>query len=287
MTMIYYHADDYGVCIEQAQRILSCRTDGCLNSVSIMPNSDHLDDTVGLLDENTKRAIHINISEGKALSDPKKIPMLVDERGYFNRSFGQILVMSLLFGKKFERQIEIEFYAQIKRVVKYMPEGYKLRLDSHRHYHAIPGVFRGMCRAAKRTRRDIEYIRLPIEDFGLYLKVPSLWMRIQPLSIVKAIVLNTCGFFDKQYLRKLGLLDKTLAYIGVIFTDRMFFENIAPLIRLINEGKAFKGQDVEIQFHPGKVEEGEPIHETKFADWFSSPNRDKEAEALKRFAKEL
>ena len=67
----------------------------------------------------------------------------------------------------------------------------------------------------------------------------------------------------------------------------MFFENIAPLVRLIKEGKAFKGQDVEIQFHPGKVEKGEPIHVTKFADWFSSCNRDKEAEELKRFAKEL
>ncbi len=284
--MILYHADDYGVCIEQAQRILNCRREGCLNSVSIMPNSDYLDETVGLLDKDCKRAIHLNISEGKALSDPKKIPLLVDGRGYFNRSFGELLILSLISGKQLEKQIAIEFYAQIKRVVKYMPGDYKLRLDSHRHYHAIPCAFRAMIRAAEKTRREIEFIRLPMEDFGLYLKAPSLIPRIQPLSVVKALVLNFCGTIDKWYLKRRGLSDKTCGYIGVLFTDRMFYENMAPLVRLIKRGEAFSGQDVEIQFHPGKVLEGEPIHETKFMDWFSSPNRDKEAKALLRLAKE-
>lgn len=285
--MIYYHADDYGVCIEQAKRILACRTEGGLNSVSIMPTSDYLSETMPLLDKECMKSIHINISEGKALSEPKKIPMLVDENGYFNRSFGKLFLVSLFAGRKLQKQVEIEVYAQIKRVLQYMPDDYKLRLDSHRHYHAIPAIFRGVCKAAERTHREIQYIRLPIESFRLYLGKPSLWPRIQPLSIIKALVLNTCCIFDKNYLKKLRLQDKTCAYIGVIFTDRMFFENIAPLVKMIKAGKIFRNQDVEIQFHPGKVLKGEPLHKTEFADWFSSKNRDKEAEALKRFSKEL
>ena len=285
--MIYYHADDYGVCIEQARRIMACRTEGCLNSVSIMPTSDYLDDTMPLLDEDCKKSVHINISEGKALSDPKEIPMLVDENGCFNRSFGELLLKSVFHGCELEKQVETESYAQISRALQYMPEDYELRFDSHRHYHTIPCIFRGVCKAAVKTHRKVEYIRLPIESFALYLRKPSLWPRIAPLSIVKAIVLNICCAFDKKYLKKLGLGNRNCGYIGVIFTDRMFFENIDPLIKMIKEGKSFRGQDVEVQFHPGKVLKGEPLHETKFADWFSSKNRDKEAEALKRFAGEL
>ena len=284
--MIYYHADDYGVCVEQSKRIMDCRTEGCLNSVSIMPNSDYLDETMPLLDDSCKKSVHINISEGKALSDPKKIPMLVDAEGYFNRSFGELLLASIIAGKKLERQVAIEAFAQINRTLDFLPDDYKLRLDSHRHYHMIPAIFRGVCRAAKKTHREIEYVRLPIEDFRLYLSNPSLWARIQPLSIVKALVLNSCGMINKMYMRKLRLSYENFAYIGVIFTDRMFFENIEPLVKMIKGGKFFAGQDVEIQFHPGKVLKGEPLHKTKFADWFASDNRDKEAEALKRFAKE-
>lgn len=281
--MIYYHADDYGICKEQSLRILACRKDGCLNSVSILPNSDHLKDTVPLLDKDCKKSIHINISEGKALSNPEDISMLVDNNGYFNKSFGELFLLSIISGKKLGKQVKTESYAQIKRVLEFMPDDYKLRLDSHRHYHMIPWAFRGLCSAAKKTNREIEYLRLPIEDFRIYLANPSLWPRIQLLSIVKALVLNFCGIFNKRHLKRLHLSDKTSAYIGVIFTDRMFFENINPLLSMIKEGKAFKNQDVEIQFHPGKVLRGEPLHKTKFPDWYTSKNRDKEAEALKRF----
>ena len=281
--MIYYHADDYGINIEQSKRILSCREDGCLNSVSILTTSECFEDTVHLLDSECKKAVHINLSEGKALSSRKDIPLLVDVNGCFDKSFFRLLLSSFIFKKKIEKQVETECYAQIKRLLEYMPEDYRLRLDSHRHYHMIPAVFRGVCSAAKETGREIEYIRLPMEKPLLYLSEPRLWLRISPLSIVKALVLNFCGIFNKCYLKRAGLYDKTMGYIGVIFTDRMFFENIDPLIKKINKGKIFRNTDVEIQFHPGRVKKGESLHETKFADWYDSDNRDREAEALKRF----
>jgi predicted glycoside hydrolase/deacetylase ChbG (UPF0249 family) len=283
--MIYYHADDYGINIEQSERILSCRKEGCLNSVSIMPTSDCLDDTVPMLDNGCKKAVHINISDGKAILSREKIPLLVDDKGFFNRSFLQLLLISVVSGRKLELQVARESYAQICKILEYMPGDYKLRLDSHRHYHMIPCVLRGICRAAEKTEKEIEYIRLPMESAGLYLGEPRLWSRISPLSIVKALVLNICGRYNKGFLRKHGLLSKTNGYIGVVFTDRMFYENIYPLILKIKAGKAFKGRDVEVQFHPGRVRRGEKLHRTKFADWYDSDNRDREAQALKRFEK--
>ena len=285
--MIYYHADDYGINPKQSKRILSCRKNGPLNSVSILPTSDHLGETIPLLDPECKKSVHINLCEGRALSDPKSISMLANGEGCFYNSFGAMLIKSVFFGKELEKQVEKECYAQISRIGEYLPEDYKLRLDSHRHYHMIPRVFRGLLKAAFRTGREIEYIRFPMESPGLYLSIPRLWSRISPLSIIKALVLNTLGSYNKLYLRKCGLSDRTLGYIGVVFTDRMFYENIAPLVELINSGKFFKGQDVEVQFHPGKVKRGEPLHETRFANWYSSINRDKEAAALKRFAEDI
>ena len=281
--MIYFHADDYGINVAQSKRILSCRTEGCLNSVSILPTSDCLGETIPMLDDECKKAVHINISEGKSLLSSDEIPMLVDGKRHFNRSFVQMLIQSIFRGRELERQVEKECYAQISEVIKYLPSDYILRLDSHRHYHMVPAVLRGVCKAAKRTNRDIEYIRLPMEKLSLYLADPALWPRISPLSIVKALVLNTCGAYNKHFLKKEHLLDKTSPYIGVIFTDRMFYENISPLLKKIKAGKVFKGENVEIQFHPGAVREGETLHETNFVEWYSSENRDKEAEALKRF----
>ena len=33
----WYHADDFGVSLEQSEKILSCYQEGALNSISILP----------------------------------------------------------------------------------------------------------------------------------------------------------------------------------------------------------------------------------------------------------
>ncbi len=283
--MIIFHADDYGVNIKQSKRILMCREKGCLNSVSIIPTSRHLKETIPLIDGECKKGVHINLSEGYPLSEITDIPLLVDKKGLLNRSFIECLLLSILKRKEFEKEVEVECYLQLRKVISYMPSDYKLRVDSHRHYHMIPGVLRGLCKAIDRIGIEVEYIRLPMENLSLYLSEPKLWHRIPLLSIIKAIVLIICGIYNKSYLRKKGLLSKTSEYIGVIFTDRMYIENITPLILRINKDKRYKGKDVEIQFHPGQIKEGEDILDVKFKEWYASSNRKMEAKALMQLAR--
>ena len=280
--MYFYHADDYGINIEQSERIIDCRVNGCLNSVSIIPNSEHLDETMPLLDADCKKAVHINLCEGKSLSDKAEIPLLVNKDGMFDKSFLKILLLSFTQKKELERQISDECYLQIKKVLSYMPEGYKLRVDSHRHYHMIPSVMRGLVDAIERTGLDVEYLRLPMERFSLYLSQPGLWPRISVVSIIKALVLDTCGAFDKKFLKSKNLWNRDVVYLGVLFTDRMFFENIDPLVRKIRSKKCYNGFDVEVQFHPGAIKRGEELLDDTFGDWYASTNREGEALALKR-----
>ena len=281
--MIFYHADDYGISVEQSEMILKCKKRGCLNSVSIIPNSDRLDVTMPLLDSECKKAIHVNLCEGKALLGHDDIPLLVDTEGSFNRSFLQLLFLSLIHGRELEDQVEKECYAQINKVLTYLPDDYKLRIDSHRHYHMIPCVLRGLVKAMDKTGREVEYFRTPCEKAFIYLLEPRLWVKLSPLSIVKAIVLNTCGCYNRSFLKKKNLLDKTHGYIGVVFTDRMYYDNIAPFVCKIKKGSIFKGQDVEIQFHPGGIKKEEELLDPKFGDWYASDAREKEADALMRF----
>ena len=167
-----------------------------------------------------------------------------------------------------------------------MPKDYKLRIDSHRHYHMIPCVCRGLCDAIDKTGVEVEYFRVPMESFILYFSEPGLLGRIQPLSVVKAIVLNTLALYNRSFLKMKGLWDKKSFYIGVIFTDRMFYNNIAPLLHRLGKRKDLTTENLEIQFHPGSVKKGEPILDRQFEDWYASKNRRQEAEALLRFRRE-
>lgn len=282
--MFFFHADDYGINIEQSKRIIECREHGCLNSVSIIPNGDLLAETMSMLDNGCKKGIHINLCEGRPLSAFKDISLLVGKDGYFNKSFLKLLLMSFLHGEDLENQVFHECYNQINQVLYYLPNDYKIRIDSHRHYHMIPVVLRGLCRAIEKTGKDVEYFRIPVEDFGLYIQEPKLWKNISILSIVKAIVLFSCFKYNKSYLKKKDLISKSCKYIGVIFTDRMFLSNILPLINRIKSDKKYEGCDIEVQFHPGAVYENEYLLDDKFREWYASANRKKEAETLLKMA---
>lgn len=92
---IWFHADDYGVTIEQSKRILDCWQNGVLNSVSVLPNTPVLKEALKLLDQadsegtQIRRVLHLNFVEGKPLAGAENVPDLVDKTGYFDKGFLQ------------------------------------------------------------------------------------------------------------------------------------------------------------------------------------------------------
>ena len=104
--MVYYCADDYGISEASNRRIEKCLREGILNKVSVLPN--------GLLDRFQEHlsgkgiclSLHINLVEGKPLSDPKELDLLVTDQGYFRYSFAGLFLMSFS-GKRKLRCIQI------------------------------------------------------------------------------------------------------------------------------------------------------------------------------------
>ena len=92
---IWFHADDFGVTAAQSERILSCFREGVLNSVSILPNAPALPASLALLNQadpdgtQIRRVLHLNFVEGRPLAGADNVPDLVDDTGFFDKSFIQ------------------------------------------------------------------------------------------------------------------------------------------------------------------------------------------------------
>ena len=92
---IWFHADDYGVTPEQSERILDCYKQGVLNSISVLPNSESLEECRRILEEvdpghQIRRVLHINLVEGRPAAGADQVKMLVDEQGMLSCSVAKM-----------------------------------------------------------------------------------------------------------------------------------------------------------------------------------------------------
>ena len=99
-TMIYFCADDYGISKKSNYHIENCLKNSVLNKVSILPNGEVSDFKKNLSHENSTLSLHINLVEGKPLSNPDDINLLISNDGCFKYSFIGLFLKSLLPGKK-------------------------------------------------------------------------------------------------------------------------------------------------------------------------------------------
>lgn len=282
--MILFHADDYGINRMQAERILACSKQGVLNSVSIMPNSVHLDETISLLQDEIKKGVHLNLAEGHTCADPDKVPLL-HKNGIMRHSFFSLLFISIIRYKALKEQAATEILAQINTIMRYLPADYKIRIDSHIHYHMIPGVFNGMCKALSLCGHEVEYIRFPSEVLRIYTKSPSVWRHIHPVNIIKMLLLNFFGVINRKLLKKYGYETCTGYFFGVAFTSEMYGAHVLEILRKYCKLSEENGKCLEILFHPGAIYEGEEYLagcNDAFKAVYSSNNRKREAEMLHR-----
>ena len=78
--MIYFCADDYGLCETSSMHIQQCIDNGGLNKVSIFPNFEQVD--LSKL-KNIRLSLHLNLVEGRCMSDVTEIDLIADENGNF------------------------------------------------------------------------------------------------------------------------------------------------------------------------------------------------------------
>ena len=153
MIEIVFNADDFGISHGVNAAIQKAHTEGILSSASLMINQEFADEAVQMAKQmpKLKVGLHINLTNQKPAADVSEIPHLVDKNGNFKNGFVNLFLLSFLHPKAIRNEAYTEIKAQIE---KYLQTGLSLdHLDSHRHVHLIPAVFK----ATKQLAKDIIY----------------------------------------------------------------------------------------------------------------------------------
>ena len=136
------NADDFGYSKEVNMAIADCFRNKTINRTTIMVNMPCAQDAANLAKENNFFdcvGLHINLTEGKALSKECASSELCDENGFFKGTFHIPFKSRLYLNKNIKYAIFCEVEAQIKR---YLEMGFTLmHADSHNYTHAYFSVY--------------------------------------------------------------------------------------------------------------------------------------------------
>lgn len=291
--MIEFHADDYAMFPEESRRILDCYRDGVLNGVSVLTNSPYLNECMDTLITEApgmRISVHINFYEGKAITASDQIPLLVNEDGIFDISFGRLCIVSympLRIRNRYREQLSKEIRAQIFALKPWCGDGF--RLDGHGHYHMIPVVFDAMCDVIRQDHLKISYVRIPREEFSMYFSLRKELVDFRPLNVLKVLILNFFVWRNMhRYPKFFARLPKHL-FAGVFFPMR--YENALPILRkgteIIDARAKHDGceWDYEMLFHPGDIRDVKTLEKVTIAKdkvFFTSKDRKRDYEALCR-----
>jgi predicted glycoside hydrolase/deacetylase ChbG (UPF0249 family) len=156
LKRLVINADDFGFTPDVNAGIAHAHRQGVLTATTLMANGDAFDDAVRLARETPTLDIgcHLVLIQGGSLVTGRPLPETARE-----------LVVALS-----RRQIDVyeELRAQVKKILS---TGLRpTHLDSHKHTHALPSVFRVVVRIAHEF--GIPYVRLPLDSTWPFARVP-------------------------------------------------------------------------------------------------------------------
>lgn len=208
------NADDFGYSSNINTAIVSCFQKKLINSTTIMANMPGFDEAVKLANKfnfKDKVGIHINLTEGKPLTDLTGTG-LVDHNGEYimKAAFNSRLLFSSYTKKKIKAEIREQYYKVVASGIQ--PN----HIDSHQHVHTLPWL-------------------APL--FVEFATEVNLKLRI--ITVIKRK-----NFFVTVYNTFLNMYFKSK---NVHFTDK--FGNVNYLLEYMNKKKDLK-QVFEIMVHP-------------------------------------
>jgi chitin disaccharide deacetylase len=206
------NADDFGFTRDVNAGIVHAHREGVLTSTTLMANGDAFDDAVRLAHETPSLDIgcHLVLVQGRSLVTGKPFPQ--DPRG---------VLSALIRG-------ELDVYAELRaQIAKIVAAGIKpSHLDSHKHTHIVPRVFRAVVRLAKEF--NIPYVRLPLDRTPPFARVP-------------------CRLLDPAYRRVATRYGTKLTdhFLGFRLTGSLDAVNFRAALASLSDGTT------EFMCHPG------------------------------------
>ena len=253
--MIYFSADDYGLCYGTSAHIQRCIDEGVLNKVSVFPNFEHIELTEIIKDKNIRLSLHLNLVEGKCMANTNEINLIADKNGNFKHTFIGLFKLNLFHGKKLKAQAYKEIRAQITFWKSILPKGVSFCIDSHQHTHMIPAIFKALICVLKDEEIDLEYMRIPAEPILPYIKTPSLYFTYDAVNVIKQWLLKFLWLINKSEAWKYKI--PTSYFMGILFSGKMNEKRVNKILPKYIKMAEKDGRDIEILFHPGYLNNSE------------------------------
>ena len=157
MKRLIINADDFGFARDVNAGIVHAHVHGVLTSTTLMANGDAFEDAVRLARETPSLDIgcHLVLVQGRSLVTGKLLP-----------KNPRALLCDLALKR-------LNVYAELRaQVEKIMAQGIRpTHLDTHKHTHLTPSVFRQVIRLA--VEFGIPYVRLPLDATLPFAQVPA------------------------------------------------------------------------------------------------------------------
>ncbi len=147
MKRLIINADDFGFASDVNAGIIKAHRQGVLTSTTLMANGTAFDDAVRLASETPSLDLgcHLVLVQGRSLHTGKVLP----------KSPRELLFTLARSGLNVSTELRLQ-------IEKILAAGITpTHLDTHKHTHLIPGVFRIVCRLANEFK--IPYVRLPLD----------------------------------------------------------------------------------------------------------------------------
>jgi predicted glycoside hydrolase/deacetylase ChbG (UPF0249 family) len=154
------NADDLGVSRGATLGVVRAHREGIVTSASLAattPFYEHALTACVRACPELGIGLHFTLTSGRPVSPAARVPLLVDEKGFFRWRFLPLLAAASLGAPRgLLDQVELELEAQLERLSR---DGVRPdHIDGERHVHLIPGVFERVVAAA--ARRGIPFVRL-------------------------------------------------------------------------------------------------------------------------------
>ena len=163
--LLIINADDFGLCEGVNRAIAEAHTKGILTSTTLMTNMPSAEEAIKIAKSlpTLGVGIHLNLTEGRPVSNEQIVNLLTNTNGEFGFSANQLAFKSLV-SRKFRAAIRTELAAQIQWAIE---RGINpTHLDSHKHIHSFPSIYPIVCSLARQF--NINSIRFTYEPTRVF-----------------------------------------------------------------------------------------------------------------------
>jgi len=242
------NADDLGISRGATLGVVRAHQEGVVTSASLAPTGADYRHALEICRSECPElglGLHFTLSNGRPLSPPDRVPLLVDGRGFMRLRFSSLFRVAGQKRRALLAQIDIELEAQLQQL---RADGVEPdHIDSERHVHLIPAIFEKVIAAAE--RHGIPFVRMG-RDIGWQLvRLRHFDPVVLRGGLIKCILLQELTRRNRHATRKIRASDNFASYLLSGRLDLVLSSILLDPPRGVTE----------IMVHPGVPEESRSV----------------------------